>query len=592
MTFFKTLLASALGFFLSLAIVMLLFFVSIIGFISSVGSDQAPAVRSGSLLTIEFGNSLPEHSAVESFRELFGEGGSLALRDYLWAIDDAAEDEKIVGIWLKPSGFPGDWSQAEEIRAKLLEFRKAGKFIFASSDVHGFEEREYFLATAADSIFLDPSASMEINGIAAALTFFKPALDRLGIQPEIVRAGSFKNAVEPFLLDSSSVESRQMMQQLVDGIFEVFKVAVTESRGVSPSALQQILDERGLLTAEETVQLRLADAVLYDDQLLTLLKRRAGHESDKQLPDVEIADYADPARRASGGGKGVIAIVYASGMIAAGTSGNNPNPLFGGESIGSETFASAMRSARESERTKAVVLRIDSPGGDASASEAMWREIRLTAEKKPVIVSMGSAAASGGYYLAAAADTIVAEATTITGSIGVFRLGFNVEQFFEETLGINTQVITSDRLSDMGSPFRPSTPLERSILERHVDTTYQMFLSVVAQGRNMSMDRVRSLAEGRVYTGAEAQRLGLVDELGGLDRALEIAAARAGLGTGYGINVLPRAKSLVESLSEMLEMQIAGWFRSDSPASRYRELLDALERMGGMQMRMPPVRIR
>jgi protease-4 len=330
---------------------------------------------------------------------------------------------------------------------------------------------------------------------------------------------------------------------------------------------------------------------MYEDQIRQLVRSRMHVKDSTDYPEVSLGDYVENDNLESDNvGKGEqIAIVYATGGISSGKSKYSPNPLFGGQMVGSESFIEAMRTARESKSVKAVVLRIDSPGGDADASEAMWREVDLTRRTKPVIVSMAGLAASGGYFIAAAGDTIVAEPTTITGSIGVFSLHFSMEKFFRDKIGINTQLFETNPNADF---FVRTSDAERAILARHIDTVYQHFMKVVADGRKLSIDSVNSIAQGRVWTGSQAKQVGLVDLLGGLDTAVSIAARRVGLKRGgFEIRVLPREKSWVEELSSLFQDRVANLFSRRSAVDEFRSTIEALRSRSGVQARMVEIKI-
>lgn len=591
MTFFKTLLATILGFFVSLVLVTIILVMITGAFIAAVGSDDVYTIADKSLVRFELSGAIPEYSR-GTLSGIFSSGRDLYFAEYLRGLERIKSDDRISGIHLKIGGFAGNWAQAAELRRKLEEVRSSGKFIIASSGVHGFDEKEYYVASAADSVILHPSAGLELNGIAASLVFFKPMLDRLGVKPEILRVGKFKSAVEPFLLDSASEENRAMTRALVVGIFSEFTSAIEKSRKISPAALQQMIDSTAIFSAEQARSARLIDAVLYDDQLEAVLLKMSGQGAKRRIDDIDLADYTmQEIDGENEMGEDQVALVYAVGTIVAGEGGSGAGPLSDGESIGSDTFAEAMKAARESDNVKAVVVRIDSPGGDASASEAMWREVVLTKEAKPVIVSMGGSAASGGYFIAAPADTIVAEPATLTGSIGVFALRFNADELMRERIGINNQTITSNPHADMMSMFRSPTELERRMLGARTDSIYALFLRIVAEGRGLSLDSTRNLAEGRVWTGRQAHANGLVDLLGGIEDAVTIAARSGGLKEGgYRLRILPRQKTMMEQFDEVFS-SAAATLTGSIESRYYRELIERLESVSGIQALMPGVRI-
>ncbi len=589
MSFIKALFASILGFFIAIGLVVGLMVMVVIGIINSATADKEVSVPTASVLKIEPEGAITEYVGNESFADMAAGSSQVTLAEYLARIETAAGDDRIKGILLQLGGYAGGWAQAGELRTKLEEFRKSGKFIYAVSGVHGWNEVNYYIASVADSVIMNPAARMEINGMYAALPFFKPALQKLGVQAEVVRAGSFKSAVEPFILDSASAESKLMMTQIVESSFGIFLSAVEASRKIPVADLRNMVETRPLLTPSEARDARLIDAVLYGDQVRDLLRDRSGKGPSDEPSIVDIEDYQADL---SEGGDGRIAVVYAVGNITAGESHYSANPLFGGESVGSETFIEAMETARKDRNVKAVVIRIDSPGGDAAASDEMWRAIERTRAEKPVIASMAGTAASGGYYIAAPADTIVAEPATITGSIGVFGMWFNVGEFLREKVGINTQVIKTGQYADMYSSVRPASDLERDLAARQTDSVYQTFMSVVSKGRGLSMDSVAQIAQGRVWTGQQAQAIGLVDVLGGMERALEIAAERGGLKKGgYSIRILPRKKDFFETLSETFGSGVAALMSSRTPVDDYKAMYEALQQRSGIQARMPEVKV-
>jgi len=595
MSFLKALFASILGFFIAMMLISLFSVIILIGIANSAATKEKVSIPSNTVLKLDL-TSIPEYSAENPFLVFTGESPELTMRGYIQAIEHAKKDDRIKGIWMLLGDYAGGWAQAGELRDKLADFKTSGKFIYATSNVSGFDEVNYYIATSADTIVMNPAAGMEMNGIFAGLSFFKPMLDRIGVTVGVARAGNFKSAVEPFVLDSASPDNKAMMTDLVTRIFSRFKIAVQESRKISPESLEDILNNRVMLTAEEAHGLGLIDGLMYDDEVDALIKRRVKRDSSRTAPVIEIDDYADAELGAAGDNSssdGEIAIVYAVGSIGAGESHYSPNPLFGGEMIGSETFGEAMKNAREDEDVKAVVIRIDSPGGDASASEAMWREVVLTRQKKPVFVSMAGVAASGGYFIAAAADTIVAEPSTLTGSIGVFRLWFNTKRLFEQKIGINTQIIRTNPHADIYSSARDASTPEMEIAERGVDSVYKTFLGVVAGGRHLSVDSVDRIAQGRVWTGEEGKQIGLVDELGGLERTLDIAAKRVGLKKGsYSLKILPRPKPWIETIAERFGGSASALLGSRTPLDEYTTIIKALDERTGVQARMNDLQLR
>lgn len=545
-------------------------------------------------------NDIAEHSVIEiTLRRgmseqaddgFLGIGGSIAMRSLLAGIRTALRDENVEGIVIRADEIEASGAQLAELRRELVTFKSSQKFVYATISEAGVSEWAYYLASAADSIYMHPIAEIEMNGFVAQVPFFKTAMDRIGVKAEVFKVGRYKSAVEPFLLDSASDDSRANINSIIGDAFGRFKRTISSSRGISEAGLDQVLDSVSFVRSAQAQALHLVDHVVYADEFDATLRRRLTIDSTARIPYVSINDYVRSTEVEGANGSSQIAIVYAVGEISAGESRYDPNPLFGGGSVvGSRTFVEAMREARESKSVKAVVIRIESPGGLMTASDAMWREVELTSRVKPVIASMGSVAASGGYYIAAPSDTIVADSATITGSIGVFGLFFNTHALLSQTLGINLDVIRTNTHADLMSGDRDLTTSERTMIQRMVDASYERFLEVVSMGRGMSRDSVHAVAQGRVWTGSQAKQVGLVDELGGLHRAVEIAQRRAGISDAdLGLRILPRHKTKFEQFIEQVTKARAilseeTWNARDQAVARLNEI----RRWSGIQLRAP-----
>jgi protease-4 len=435
----------------------------------------------------------------------------------------------------------------------------------------------------------------EFNGFYMTLEFYQNLLEKLEVEPQIIRAGKFKSAVEPFIREDLSPENEAQLMAILNTQNDEFMEAVAASRGLSVDSLKAQASGEAIITASRAFDAGLLDGLLYEDQVRDIIKRRLGVEEDEDLETVSMESYARVPASDVGlevNREGDIAIVYAQGAIMSGES--SQGSPFSGAVLGSETLAKAMREARENEDVKAVVLRINSPGGSAAASDAMWREIKLTAEKKPLVVSMGSLAASGGYWIATAGETIVADPLTITGSIGVFALLMDVSGLFENKLGITFDGIRTSPYADIFSGVRPLSEAEQGMLGSFVDETYDDFLQRVAESRGIAPAQVDTIGQGRVWTGRDALEIGLVDTLGSLKNAVEIAARKADLGDGpYRVRVLPRPKTFVEQLSETLNAKVASaWTRLTGSAleeavlRQARILAAAAESHGEVQARL------
>lgn len=572
MRFLSNLIASTLG--VLLAFGLLFFFLLMFLFAVALSADQAPTVRSGSVLVLNLAGDVPEVVSGDALSQAFGGEPAFDLYRLKRALRRAAADDRIDALWIQMQGMDASWATLQEVRAAVLRFQESGKPVIASSDDYAMDESDYFLASAADSVFAAPEAFFEFNGFFLTGEFYTGLLEKLGIEPQIIRVGQYKSAVEPFFRIDFSEENEQQLRDMLTSWNSVFMQAVAERRGLTPEALQVLAEEAVILTAEDAYEADLLDGLLFRDQVVELLKARLGYEADDDLRRVEMKNYVRVPDEEAGlevGDEAEVAIVYAVGGITSGHSGFESNPLFGGRVVGAETFNEAMREAREDEDVAAVVLRIDSPGGSASAANAMWREIELTADEKPVVVSMGTYAASGGYWIAAPAHTIVADPLTLTGSIGVFSVFFDVSELLEDKIGINFDLVQTSPYADMFSGLSSLSPEEEAILQRTLQDTYASFLEKVARGRDLEIEAVDAVAQGRVWTGAQAKEVGLVDELGGLERAIDVAAELAELEEdSYRTRILPRPKTFLEQMSEMLNARAAkAWLSlSASPAER------------------------
>ena len=559
MRFFSTLIASTLGALLALAIAVFLGFFFL--FILALSSDQAPRIRAGSVLTVSLSGALPEVTAEDPFTQsLTGDDGYDLIR-FKDAVRKASLDDRIDGIWLQLHTVSGGWAALQEMRGALQDFKDSGKFIIASSDDYAVSEKAYFLATTADKIYANAHAPFEFNGFYIAAEFYKNMLDRLEVQAQPIRAGQYKSAVEPFLRSNLSPENREQLDELLHDQYAVFLEAVSENRGLSNEDLLSAMEADVIFSATDAYRVGLIDDMLFHDEVEDVIKVRLGMEEEDDLRTVSLASYIRvPSDHSilTRSAENDIAIVYAVGTIMPGESGYSVNPLFGGDIVGSETFNRAMQRAAESDRVKAIVVRVNSPGGSSAASDAMWREIKEAAEIKPVVISMGNVAASGGFWIATAGHRIVADPLTITGSIGVFSLILDTSGLFENKLGITFDVVRTGPYADMYSGTRALSPEEVRLLEKSTDEIYANFLQLVAESRNMTVEEVDEVAQGRVWTGQDAYDNGLIDELGDLERALEMAAELADLGSEeYGIQILPRPKTFFEQMNETLNSRLS-----------------------------------
>ena len=597
MRFLSTLVASALGTLVALGVLFLFLFLFVLAFAFS--SDATPAVTAGSTLVVEVDGAIPERVARDPFTESFTtQTARYDLVDLKNALEKAAVDERIAGVWLRLKGTSAGWATLNEARAALMAYKASGKPLVASSEDFGMTEKTYYLASAADHIFASPQAPFEFNGFYINSEFYKQALDKLEVEPQIVRAGKYKSAVEPFLREDLSAPNRAQLEALLATQSDQFIEAVSASRNLDRTTLTQLAEASAILNAESAVDAGLLDSLAYHDQVIDFIQQRYGNAPDEELTTTSVSRYASVPFSEVGlspSSSDEIAVVYAEGQIVTGST-DDVYPLGGGSGmIGSTTFNEAMREARTEPSVRAILLRVNSPGGSVAASEAMWREVALASEAKPVIVSMGNLAASGGYYIAAPAETIVADPQTLTGSIGVFGLFFDAGGLFENKLGVTFDAVRTSPYADIFSGVRPLSENERRLLETSVDATYEQFLGRVAEGRGMTPEAVDAIGQGRVWTGADALDVGLVDTLGTLDDALSIAAERADLGEGpYRVRILPKPKTFFDRLNESLYTEAARlWTEATtSPAERallqQRRTLQQLAREHGtVQARLP-----
>lgn len=548
-----------------------LLMIGFIGAMAAMSGDKAPSVDNGSYLVLDLAAAITDAPPVIDLR-LFGaeQHPTLQLRTVTRTLRAAAADERIAGVFIKGdeplAGFGPGYATLKEVRTALNEFKASGKPVKAYLTYA--TTKNYYLASVADEIVLDPYGLIVMPGLSSQPVFMAGAFEKYGIGVQVTRVGKYKSFVEPYTRRDMSPESREQLQALLDDLWDGLTTDMAASRGIEVGLIQATVDSEGLIQPEVAREARFVDRVAYRDEVLDEMKRETGktgrHESFKQI---SVADYSriakDVAVRAKpekdgglpkeekaeaktfSGRAGKIAVVYAEGDLVDGE-GTQP-----GE-IGGTRFARELRKLRQDDSVKAIVLRVNSPGGSASASEAIQREVRLAQDVKPVIVSMGSAAASGGYWISAYGERIFAEPTTITGSIGVFGIQFDVQQL-ANNFGLTFDNVKTGKLADMITVTRPKTAEEMAVFQRLVDRIYGEFIRKVAEGRNLERSFVEEIAQGRVWSGVEAKNLGLVDELGGLDAAIQHAAAQAGLGSNYRLVEYPRKKEFAEALAEMFE---------------------------------------
>lgn len=581
--FFKFTFASMLGFILASLLAMLIFF-GIIASALSFTKKEAVVVEDKTILHMNLDTEISDRAPDNPFAsfDFNSMSGSqpLGLNDILSALKNAARDEKIKGIYLDLSVIPAGMATVEEIRNALLDFKKSGKFIISYGEV--YSQKAYYLASVADKIYLNPAGGMEFKGLSGEVMFFKGMLEKLDIEAQIIRHGKFKSAVEPFMLDKMSDASKEQTLSYVSAIWNQMLQGIAGSRKIEAAQLTNIADNFLCQTAEDAVKLKLVDKLAYKDEVLEELKNKSGVSGIKDLKLLKFAKYVDSpeANETTAVSGDKIAIIYASGNIISGEGDEG--------SIGSERISKAIRKARMDDKVKAIVLRVNSPGGSALASDVIWREVTLSKKVKPVVVSMGDLAASGGYYISCGASKVFASPTTLTGSIGVFGIIPNAGKFFNNRLGISFDGVKTNPYADYIPLTRAMNEEEKKIITREIEGIYSTFITHVAEGRKMTTAGVDSIGQGRVWSGLDAKRIGLVDEFGGLNDAIKAAAELAKL-KEYKTMELPYQKDPFTKIMEALSGENTSVFVKQQlgPAYSYLEYLKKMSQMQGVQAMMP-----
>lgn len=549
--FLKYTFASLLGNLLGLGLIFTLGFGGLVVLIVAAASKESgPQVKDKSVIVLDLSLNITDSKPNTTIGEALSEDRSdtMTLRSVLDALETAKKDPKIVGLYLQGSADSGStgWANLKEIRLALQNFQKSKKPIFAYD--MDWTEREYYLGSVANTIAVNPLGGVEINGFSSEQMFLSGALEKFGIGVQVTRVGKYKSAVEPFLLKKMSPENRQQTEQWLGDIWSEFLNTVTQNRKLKTTQLQAIADNRGTLMADEALNSKLIDKVAYFDEIVAELKKLTGIDREnKSFKQITLKNYTkigeNKTQNARADDKKQIAVIYAEGDIVDGE--GSPTQ------VGGDRIAKELRELRENENVKAVVLRVNSPGGSATASEVIGREVVLTRKKKPVIVSMGNLAASGGYWISMNANRIFAEPNTITGSIGVFGLLVNVQKLANNN-GISWDTVKTGRYADAETISRPKTPQELANIQRVVDRIYDRFTKKVAESRKLPLTKVQEIAQGRVWSGSAAKQLGLVDEIGGIENAIQAAAKQAKLGDNWHLEEYPKRRSLEERILERL----------------------------------------
>ena len=574
MAFLRNLLAVLVGLF----IFSFIGFFMLVGIIAAAGQEEKPVVSDNSVLKLSLSGVLQERSIDDPFQDLFNDYSvkPQSLQDILEALVTAKNDPKIRGVYLSPQFMAGGFASFQEIRDALIDFKTSGKFIYAYGEY--LSESDYYLASVADEFILNPEGSLEFNGLSINITFWKGLFDKLGVEPQIFRVGEFKSFVEPFQQKKMSQENRLQLTELLNSIYGYYIGQISETRAIDADNLMEISNELQIQIPEDAVSAGLVDRLGYEDEIKKLIMDETGNTDVDDINFISYSKYVKAISSEYSANK--IAVIVAEGDIVMAGEDN---------SIAGSRFAEEIRKARESSGVKAIVLRVNSPGGSLTASDIIWREIEKTKGVKPIIASMSDVAASGGYYISMLCDTIVAQPNTITGSIGIFGMLFNLDPFLQSKLGITHDVVKTGPYSDIMTVTRELSDFEKSVIQKGVNKGYETFITKVAEGRNMSVDAVKKIAGGRVWSGLQAKEIGLVDVLGSFQDAVTIAADKAGLGDDYRLTFYPKKQPLIEELMTKLSEEARVRIASDQfgMLKPYLEDIKALQQMKGIQARLP-----
>ena len=579
-SFFKYTFASILG----ILIGLLIFVLIIVGIASSASSEKPVTVDANTVLFIKFDNPIVDRQSEDPFEFInpmtFSPESRMGLDNILDNLEKAKEDENITGIIMNLSVLPIGMGTLNEIRDALIDFKTSDKFIYVYSDM--FSQGSYYLATVADKIFMNPGGQLMFLGLSSEVMFYKGALDKLGIEIQVLRHGEFKGAVEPFIYKKLSKENRLQIQDYLNSLWSHILEGVAETRDINIDELNRLIDNMEITNAKTALAHQFVDSLIYYDEFIDIVKEKTGTDENKDVKSIGLKKYSKVAkkRKTKGLVREKIAVVYASGTIMSGESVSG--------SIGSEAYAKAIRTARRDSSIKAIVLRINSGGGSGLASDIIWREVKLAAEVKPVIASFGDVAASGGYYIAAPATKILANPNTLTGSIGVFGIWPNAQKFVNDKIGITTDIVKTNDHADFGFMLEPLKNDEKAVIQNEIEAFYKSFVEIVAEGRAMTYDEVDKIGGGHVYSGADALKIGLIDDFGGLKKAIAVAAEEASL-EDFRIVKLPKIEDPFQKILndltgnskvKLLEKELGKNYI-------YYDELKSLQEMTGIQARLP-----
>ncbi|MGD9992131.1 MAG: signal peptide peptidase SppA [Salinivirgaceae bacterium] len=581
--FLKYTLASFVGILL-FSVIGLFIMIGVIGAISSASNNKTVTIKPNTILYMTLDKPIVDRASDNPFEGMnfpsFDNQGQSGLNDILKNLKKAKEDENIKGIFMELSYIPAGMATVDEIRNALLDFKTSGKFIYTYAEV--MTQNTYYLASVSDKIYMNPVGTLEVKGLRSQITFFKGTLEKIGVEPVIFRHGKFKSAIEPFMLSKMSEANKEQTRTYVQSIWDYMVTNIAKERDLTVEGINKIANEYAVRNTSDAASLNIIDGVRYRDEVIDELVALTEAESPEKLESIKLGKYDNVVlqKQHKRDTRKKIAVIYASGGIESGKGDN--------QTIGSETIAKAIRKARRDSTIKAIVLRVNSPGGSALASDVIWREAVLAKEAKPFIVSMGDLAASGGYYIACPADKIVASPVTLTGSIGVFGLMFNTQELMNKKLGITFDGIKTNTFADLPDLTRTMTEAEKEIIQQGVEEIYTTFISHVSEGRNMTTEAVDNIGQGRVWSGANAMEIGLIDEFGGLEHAMKLAASEAGL-EDYKTIELPEQPDFFEELIKELSGEVKVRFIQNELGVNYGlyNQLKSIQKMQGIQARMP-----
>jgi protease-4 len=579
-SFFKYVLATVTGIVIS-TVVLFVIALGIIGaLVTSASSEKEVIVKDNTLLYLTFNHAISERSVENPFGSLDIPGynlKNLGLDDILARIRNAKEDGKIKGIYMDASTIATGFASLKEIRDALLDFKSSGKFIVAYNE--GYSQKAYYLASVADQVYVNPEGTIDFKGLASSTMFMKDAFDKFGVDMQVIKVGTFKSAVEPYFLNEMSAANRLQVNSYLGSIYDSFIQEISASRKMSADSLRNIANNYLVRNADDAVRYKLADAKLYKDELISELKKKLNVATKDDLSIVSLMDYKSKTNTSSETSQ--VAVLYAEGAIVSGEGSK--------DEIGSDKISRELRKLRENEDVKAVVFRVNSPGGSALASDVIWREVELTKKVKPIIVSMGDYAASGGYYISAAADSIFAENNTITGSIGVFGVIPNFKNLLNNKIGVHFDGVKTGKFSDLGMvPDRPLTAEERDIIQMEVNRVYQTFMKRVSDGRKITVAQVDTIGQGRVWTGKQALEIGLVDRIGGVDDAIKSAAKKAKIAQ-YAVKQYPAKDDALSMFLNSSKEKVQIWMAQQQMGEFYNyfNVIKNVSSQSGIMAKLP-----